>query len=348
MELSERKKQILKAIIGDYIRTAEPVGSKALTEGHALPFSSATIRNEMSELEEMGYLEKPHTSAGRIPSPRGYRLYVDELMEQPQDTGEEDPSLQSMMQTKVRELDRLIQEAGRLISSLTNYASVAVTPAMTQISIRQFEIIAVDKMNFVIVVVTDSGTVKNKMVRTIANVSKDEAERLTYVLNQTLTGLPLSHITAERFDIVRRAAGLTALLAPVAEYIAELIEELSDQKVFLEGTNKLLRFPEYRDMHKAQVLLDYMEDDRRHLLPATRKIDGIQFFIGPENGENPLSDTSAIYAKYDIGKIGQGVIGIVGPTRMDYAKLSAQLSRFAKGLNKLIAETFLDEKDGDR
>ncbi|MFQ7242455.1 heat-inducible transcriptional repressor HrcA [Agathobaculum sp.] len=348
MELSERKKQILKAIIGDYIRTAEPVGSKALTEGHALPFSSATIRNEMSELEEMGYLEKPHTSAGRIPSPRGYRLYVDELMEQPQDTGEEDPSLQSMMQTKVRELDRLIQEAVRLISSLTNYASVAVTPAMTQISIRQFEIIAVDKMNFVIVVVTDSGTVKNKMVRTIANVSKDEAELLTYVLNQTLTGLPLSHITAERFDIVRRAAGLTALLAPVAEYVAELIEELSDQKVFLEGTNKLLRFPEYRDMHKAQVLLDYMEDDRRHLLPATRKIDGIQFFIGPENGENPLSDTSAIYAKYDIGKIGQGVIGIVGPTRMDYAKLSAQLSRFAKGLNKLIAETFLDEKDGDR
>ena len=347
MELSERKKQILKAIIGDYIRTAEPVGSKALTEGHALPFSSATIRNEMSELEEMGYLEKPHTSAGRIPSPRGYRLYVDELMEQPQDTGEEDAPLQTMMQTRVRELDRLIEEAGRLISSLTNYASVAVTPAMTQISIRQFEIIAVDKMNFVIVVVTDSGTVKNKMVRTMANVSKDEAELLTYVLNQTLTGLPLSHITAERFDIVRRAAGLSALLAPVAEYVAELIEELSDQKVFLEGTNKLLRFPEYRDLHKAQALLDYMEDDRKHLLPATRKIDGIQFFIGPENGANPLRETSAIYAKYDIGTIGQGMIGIVGPTRMDYAKLSAQLSRFAKGLNRLIAETFLDEKDGN-
>ncbi|HJA48254.1 MAG TPA: heat-inducible transcriptional repressor HrcA [Candidatus Agathobaculum intestinipullorum] len=346
MELSERKKQILKAIIGDYIRTAEPVGSKALAEGHALPFSSATIRNEMSELEEMGYLEKPHTSAGRIPSPQGYRLYVDELMEQPADTGEdEDAALQPMLRTKVRELDRLIQEAGRLISSLTNYASVAITPALTQISIRQFEIIAVDKMNFVIVVVTDSGTVKNKMVRTMADVSKDEAELLTYVLNQTLTGLPLSHITAERFDIVRRAAGLSALLAPVAEYVAELIEELSDQKVFLEGTNKLLRFPEYRDLHKAQALLDYMEDDRKHLLPATRKIDGIQFFIGPENGANPLRETSAIYAKYDIGTIGQGMIGIVGPTRMDYAKLSAQLSRFAKGLNRLIAETFLDEKD---
>ena len=348
MELSERKKQILKAIIGDYIRTAEPVGSKTLTEGHSLPFSSATIRNEMSELEEMGYLEKPHTSAGRIPSPQGYRLYVDELMGQPPDTGEDDKGIEQMMHTKVRELDRLIQEAGRIISSLTNYASVAVTPTMTQISIRQFEIIPVDKMNFVIVVVTDSGTVKNKMVRTMTDVTRDEAELLTYVLNQTLTGLPLSHITAERFDIVRRAAGLSALLAPVAEYIAELIEELSDQEVFLEGASKMLRFPEYRDTHKAQALLDYMEDDRKHLIPATRKIDGIQFFIGPENGENPLSETSAIYAKYDIGKIGQGVIGIVGPTRMDYAKLSAQLSRFAKGLNRLIAENFLDEKDGDR
>ena len=329
MELSARKKQILKAIIGDYIRTAEPVGSKALTEGHELPFSSATIRNEMSELEEMGYLEKPHTSAGRIPSPQGYRLYVDELMEKPGETADDDgAALQQTVLAKVRELDHLVQEAGKLLTSLTNYASVAITPALAQISIRQFEIIAVDKMNFVIVVVT-----------------KDEAELLTYVLNQTLTGLPLSNITAERFDIVRRAAGLTALLAPVAEYIAELIAELSDQKVYLDGTSKLLRFPEYRDTKKAQTLLDYMEDDSRHLLPATRKIDGIQFFIGPENGENPLSETSAIYAKYDIGKIGQGAIGIVGPTRMDYAKLSAQLSRFAKGLNRLIAETFLDDKD---
>ena len=344
MELSARKKQILKAIIGDYIRTAEPVGSKALTEGHELPFSSATIRNEMSELEEMGYLEKPHTSAGRIPSPQGYRLYVDELMEKPGETADDDGA--ALQQTVLaKELDHLVQEAGRLLTSLTNYASVAITPALAQISIRQFEIIAVDKMNFVIVVVTDSGTVKNKMVRTVSEVTKDEAELLTYVLNQTLTGLPLSSITAERFDIVRRAAGLTALLAPVAEYIAELIAELSDQKVYLDGASKLLRFPEYRDTKKAQTLLDYMEDDRRHLLPATRKIDGIQFFIGPENGENPLSETSAIYAKYDIGKIGQGAIGIVGPTRMDYAKLSAQLSRFAKGLNRLIAETFLDDKD---
>lgn len=344
MDISERKKQILKAIIGDYIRTAEPVGSKALTEGHELPFSSATIRNEMSELEELGFLEKPHTSAGRIPSPAGYRLYVDELMNRLDDPGNEDEPFAQMLQGKVKELDLLIRQAGKLISSLTDYASVAVTPSMSQTSIRRFEIIAVDRLNFVIVVVTESGTVKNKMVRTMTEVTAEETELLTYVLNQTLTGLPLSHITAERFDIVHRAAGLTALLAPVAEYLAELIDELSHQKVYLEGASKLLRYPEYRDTTKARALLDYMDDDA-HLLPATGKIDGVQIFIGPENGENPLSDTSTIYAKYDIGRIGQGVIGIVGPTRMDYAVLSARLARFAKGLNKLIAETFLEEKE---
>lgn len=346
MELSERKKQILKAIIGDYIRTAEPVASKSLTEGHSLPFSSATIRNEMSELEELGYLEKPHTSAGRIPSPQGYRLYVDELMEQePVDDAGDDPAFASMMRTKVRELDRLIQQAAKLVSSLTNYASMAITPSLTQVSIRKFEIIPIDTVDFVVVVVTDSGAIRHKMVRTLTAVTKDEAELLTYILNQTLTRLPVEHITTERLDIVRRAAGMTALLAPVAEYLAELVEELGSQRVFLEGTNKLLRFPEYRDHQKAQALLDYMEDDKRHLLPVSRTFDGVQIFIGPEHGQNPLRETSTIYAKYDIGQIGHGAIGIVGPTRMDYAKLSAKLSHFAKALNKLIAETFLDDKE---
>lgn len=343
MELSERKKQILKAIIGDYILTAEPVGSKAIAARPELKFSSATIRNEMSELEEMGYLEKPHTSAGRIPSPLGYRLYVDELMDSYDISDKDIPPIEAMLKGKAKELDRLIQEAGRLVSSLTNYASVAVTPDMNRCVIKQFEIITVDTSTFVIVVVTDTGQVKNKLVHTAAPVTKDESELLTYILNQTLTGLPLSQITAERFDVVRRAAGLSALLAPVAEYIAELIEELGSQKVFLDGANKLLRFPEYRDPDKAQALLDYITTDDKHLLPVCKDMDGVQFFIGPENGENPLSNASMIYAKYDIGNLGQGVIGIVGPTRMDYKRLSARLSHFAKELNKLIAETFLDE-----
>lgn len=341
MELSDRKKQILKAIIGDYIRTAEPVGSKSIASRPELAFSPATIRNEMSELEELGYLEKPHTSAGRIPSPLGYRLYVDELMGAPEDVGE--VGTEQMMQIKVRELDRLIQEVGKLIANMTEYTAVTSTPALQRTALKQFEIVTIDQTSFVLVVVPETGSVQSKMVHTAAAVTRDEAELLTYVLNQTLTGIPLSSITTERFDIVRRAAGLSALLAPVAAYIAEIIELYGQQQVFLEGESKLLRFPEYRDIDKAQALLDYLGDDAGKLIPVQQSIDGVQIMIGPENGSSPLSNASMIYAKYDIGTIGQGVIGIVGPTRMDYAKLSAQLAGFAKGLNRLIAETFLED-----
>lgn len=347
MTLSQRKKQILKTIIGDYIRTAEPVGSKAIASRPELNFSSATIRNEMSELEEMGYLEKPHTSAGRIPSPMGYRLYVDELMGEADLPSSDVDQINKVMELKIKELDKLIAEAGKLIANLTDYTTLAVTPVMQHTSIRRFEIISVDSLSFVLVVVTNTGTVKNKMVHTACEVSKDEVELLTYVLNETLTGIGLEQITAERFDIVRRAAGLTALLAPVAEYIAELIEEFGSQKLFLQGASKLLSYPEYRDAHKAQKLLEFISDDQN--MPAlktiTREVDGVKITIGPENGIGPISDASMIYASYNIGNLGQGIIGIVGPTRMDYGKLSARLSLFAKGLNRLIAETFLDNNE---
>ena len=218
MELSARKKLILKTVINDYIRTAEPVGSKALASRPELRFSSATIRNEMSELEEMGYLEKPHTSAGRIPSPAGYRLYVDELMGRTDLSVADVDRINSVMKLKVKELDRMVSEAGKLISNLTDYTTLAVTPYMQRVTIRKFQIIAVSPLDFVIVVVTDSGVVKNKMLRTATPVTAEEAELLTYVLNQTLTNIPIDAITPQRFDIVRRAAGVTALLELVTGY----------------------------------------------------------------------------------------------------------------------------------
>lgn len=347
MELSARKKLILKTVISDYIRTAEPVGSKALASRPELRFSSATIRNEMSELEEMGYLEKPHTSAGRIPSPAGYRLYVDELMSRPNLSEADIDRINSVTKLKVKELDRMISEAGKLISNLTDYTTLAMTPVIQHVTIRKFQIISVSPVDFVIVVVTDGGVVKNKMLRTSTPVTADEAELLTYVLNQTLTNIPIDSITPERFDIVRRAAGATALLSLVAQFLDECIEEMSRQTVFLQGASKLLAYPEYRDVHKAQELLDYISDESN--VPAlrtfTRDIDGVRITIGPENGSGPLQNASMVYATYNIGNMGRGLIGIVGPTRMDYAKLSARLSLFSKGLNRLIAETFFDEDD---
>ena len=344
MELSARKKLILKTVINDYIRTAEPVGSKALASRPELRFSSATIRNEMSELEEMGYLEKPHTSAGRIPSPAGYRLYVDELMGRTDLSVADVDRINSVMKLKVKELDRMVSEAGKLISNLTDYTTLAVTPYMQRVTIRKFQIIAVSPLDFVIVVVTDSGVVKNKMLRTATPVTAEEAELLTYVLNQTLTNIPIDAITPQRFDIVRRAAGVTALLELVSQFLDEVIEEFSSQKIFLQGASKLLAYPEY---HKAQELLDYISDESHVpvLRTFTRDIDGVRITIGPENGtDGPLQTASMVYATYNIGSMGRGLIGIVGPTRMDYAKLSARLALFSKGLNRLISETFFDDE----
>ena len=295
----------------------------------------------------MGFLEKPHTSAGRIPSPAGYRLYVDELMGRPDLSAADIDRINSVTKLKVKELDRMISEAGKLISNLTDYTTLAVTPFIQRVTIRKFQIISVGPLDFVIVVVTDSGVVKNKMLRTSTPVTADEAELLTYVLNQTLTNIPIDAITPERFDIVRRAAGVTALLSLVAQFLDEFIEEMSEQKVFLQGASKLLAYPEYRDVHKAQELLDFISDESN--VPAlrtfTRDIDGVRITIGPENGSGPLQNASMVYATYNIGNMGRGLIGIVGPTRMDYAKLSARLALFSKGLNRLIAETFFDEDD---
>ena len=180
--------------------------------------------------------------------------------------------------------------------------------------------------------------------------AKEEAELLTYVLNQTLTGIPIEEITKERFDIVRRAAGMTALLKPIGEFLEDLLEELSTQKLYLQGASKLLSQPEYRDVAKAQALLDYIGDSSH--VPAlrrfTREIDGVRITIGPENGAEPLENASMVYATYNIGTVGRGLIGIVGPTRMDYGRLSARLSLFSKGLNKLIAATFFDELEDDQ
>ena len=347
MELSARKKLILKTVISDYIRTAEPVGSKALASRPELRFSSATIRNEMIELEEMGFLEKPHTSAGRIPSPAGYRLYVDELMRTPDLSAADIDRIISVTKLKVKELDRMVSEAGKLISNLTDYTTLAVTPYMQRVTIRKFQIICVSTLDFVIVVVTDSGVVKNKMLRTATPVSAEEAELLTYVLNQTLTDIPIDAITPERFDIVRRAAGVTALLSLVGQFLDEFVEEMSHQKVFLQGASKLLAYPEYHDVHKAQELLDFISDENNVpvLRTFTRDIDGVRITIGPENGSGPLQNASMVYATYNIGSIGRGLIGIVGPTRMDYARLSARLALFSKGLNRLIAETFFEDDD---
>ena len=338
MELSARKKQILKAIIGDYIRTAEPVGSKALTEGHELPFSSATIRNEMSELEEMGYLEKPHTSAGRIPSPQGYRLYVDELMQDYRLSTDEAKSINQAMELKMQEVDKMISQVGKLVSKMTDLPAYAVAARSSQRTVKRFDLILAETGSFILVVMLSDNQVQNKLIRLPLDVSQEDLRLLSAVLNASLTELTADEITPELLaKVTRSAAGAASLVPVIVDYTVELLKK-THSEVYMTGQAKLLGQPEYHDVEKAQEVLTSLDEDVISNLPATLSSGTTQILVGPENVAKELKDSSVVITKFDIGDGMQGMIGVVGPTRMDYAKITARLSYFAENLGRMFAK----------
>lgn len=343
MDISERKKQILKTIIDDYISTAEPVGSKSISERWKNAISPATIRNEMSELEHMGLIDKPHTSAGRIPSPYGYRVYVDELMKIHEITKDEMDMLNRALNFKMQEIDRLLTSAGKLISELTNYTAIAVSPRGSKVKIRRIDIISMDCFSFVLVLVTGGGIVKNKLVRTFEPVSDKDAQKLGAVLCKFFADMPLCEISPEHFSKVRSLSDAAApLLSPVFEFLSDVANEMQQCDVFLLGASRLLRHPEYRDPEKAQLLLDYLSDPENIVkLTNTSPVpDHAVVSIGPENGVEILNDASLVYTSYHGGENANGIIGLIGPTRMDYAKVVAKLNLFVNSLNRLLLENF--------
>lgn len=346
MDLSTRKKKILRAIIEDYIQNAEPVGSKALVERWGLDFSPATLRHEMADLEALGFLEQPHTSAGRVPSPQGYRLFVNELMDLHRLSVAEMEAINASMHIKMQELDRLISEAGQFLSVLTQYTSYALTPHVTSVRFVRFDLFPAGAETFVIVVVTDAQTVKNKVVRPPFSPEEERLRHLTVILNIHLVGPALHEISPDLFNTVKRAAGPgAAYVCYVADFLDELREEFDRREVFLTGQSHMLGHPEYRDILKAQKLLEYLSD-RRELarLSMPDPAAPVQFLIGPENVAEQLRDTSVVMAAYHIGDNVRGLIGVVGPTRMDYARLASRLSYFANRLGRVLSGEEDNEK----
>lgn len=334
----------MRALIEDYIQYAEPVGSKTLVERRGLGFSSATLRHEMVELEEMGYLAQPHISSGRVPSPQGYRLFVDELMEYHWLSEAERETINASMRLKAEELDRLILKAGEFLSLFTRYTVYALTPRVDQVRLLRFDLFTVGVATFVIVVVTDVNTVKNKVVHPPLPPVEEALRRLTEVLNGCLTGLALHAVTPERMRGVARQAGEAGVYVPyVTEFLAELSEEFDGRGAFLAGQSHMLGHPEYHDILKVRRLLEYLSD-RRELarLAVAGSDEPVRFVIGPENEAEELRDTSVVTASYRIGEHLQGFIGVVGPTRMDYAKLAARLAYVAERLGQLLSG---DEKE---
>ncbi len=340
MELTERKKKILRAVVERYIQTAEPIGSKALQELTGLNVSSATIRNELADLTELGYLEQPHTSAGRIPSPKGYRLYVNELMEEQRLSLEETKQINDALHLKMRELDKVIDQAGRMVSQLTNYPAFALAGNARRPTIKRFDLILVDSASFIAVVMTDGNLVKNKLFRLPTDLSEPQLQLLTTLLNTAFVGKTLDQLTPELMRVAEHAAGSSyGLISLVVSFAMEVLDSMENSAVYTAGTSHILDHPEYQDVGKAQKLMAYLSEEQTIAqslaLPALND-DGAKILIGPENVAEELKDSSVVLASYDIGDGMKGVIGVVGPTRMDYAKVAAKLSYVADGLSKLF------------
>ncbi|MGN0984853.1 MAG: heat-inducible transcriptional repressor HrcA [Candidatus Enterenecus sp.] len=345
MELSERKKKILRAVVESYIQTAEPVGSKSIQELAGLSVSSATIRNDLADLTEQGYLEQPHTSAGRIPSPKGYRLYVNELMEEQRLSMEETRQINEALHLKMKELDKVIDQAGRMVSQLTNYPAFALAGGAKRATIRRFDLILVDPNSFIVVVMTDSNLVKNKLIRLPTDLSEPQLQLLTTLLNSSFVGKTLDELTPELMRVAEHAAGSSyGLISLVVSFAMEVLDDLENSPVYTAGASHILDLPEYQDPGKAQKLMSYLSQEQslvQSLALPTMGDDNTRILIGPENVAEELKDTSVVLASYDIGDGMKGVIGVVGPTRMDYAKVAAKLSYVADGLSKLFGQTEL-------
>ena len=352
MALSDRKKEILRIVIEHYVETVEPVGSKAVATSLGSAVSSATIRNEMSELEAMGFLEKPHTSAGRIPSALGYRVYVNELMRKHKLSNNDAREISSALKNRAAVPENLLDDAGQLASRLTTYPAYAMSSSSGAVTIARFDLIFIDAYTFIIVGLLNNDTVKNKLVHLTAPVDPMSHVKLAAVFNASFTGITQERITPWLISSAERATGDTSgIVAILAGFTLELLFEAQSGQTRVSGAMNLLSHPEYHDVNKAQRLIRYLSDDKELArLPSPEAAGEIKITIGPENLADELRDSSVMAIRYDAGGDMQGLIGVVGPTRMDYSKVAARLSYIASGLSRLLANaemTQINDKGDD-
>jgi heat-inducible transcriptional repressor len=331
-------------VVEQYIQTAEPVGSKTIVENRCLDVSSATIRNEMADLESLGLLEQPHTSAGRIPSPLGYRFYVNELMEQHRLTLQETQSINEALHLKIREMDQVMTEAGKVISQITKYPTFALTTGSGKANIQRFDLIMVEQHSFIALVLTSNQIVRNKLIRLSEDMPETQLQLLNTLLNTSFTGKTLEELVPELLRVSAHATGEAfELIRLVVSFAMEVLQELENSVVHTAGIPNLLAHPEYQSLDSAGPLMNYLSEwgDSSNLLAP--QDESVKILIGPENVAEELKNSSIIMARYDIGDNMQGVIGVVGPTRMDYAKLAARLSYFAEGLSRMFGKVELPD-----
>ncbi len=340
MELSERKKKVLRSIVDLYIRTAEPVGSKAVAELPDMGYSSATIRSEMAELTSMGYLEQPHTSAGRIPSPAGYRLYVDELMQDYRLSLDETHSINTAISERMEKVDRMMEQVAKLVSQATQLPAISLASRSADVTVKRFDLIMAGNGSVILVLMLSTDEVVNKLIKLPSRAEAQDLNMLATLLNVSMVDLPVGGFTAKLVERVMASAGAAASLVPViVDFVTDTLHRQESTNMAVVGQAKLLQQPEYRNIDKAQRMLSTLDEDALAGLPAVMEnANGTKVLVGPENVAEELKDTSVVMTKFDIGDGLQGMIGVVGPTRMDYAKVTARLTYFAESLSKQFAK----------
>ena len=343
MDMDSRKEKILEAVVLDYIQTAEPVGSRTISKKYDLGVSPATIRNEMADLEEMGLIEQPHTSAGRIPSDKGYRFYVDHLME------EKDHEISDMKEFVIEKTERMefvLKQIAKMLAVNTNYATVVSAPQTHHGKVKFIQLSAVDDSQVLATIMLDGNIVKNKIIHTSETPNQETMLKLNILLNGSLNGLALEEINLGTISRLKEQAGIhSAMVSDVLDAVAQAIQEDEDLEIYTSGATNIFKYPELSDSERASELISAFEEkqefkdlftaDKENGNPGT----GIQVYIGNESPMQGMKDCSVVTATYDLGKGIRGTVGIVGPKRMDYEKVVDNLRTLKVQLDDIFKKT---------
>lgn len=332
--LDKRKKKILQAVIDEYINTAEPVSSGALVKKYGLDYSSATVRNELAELENFGYLDKPHTSAGRVPSEKGYRFYVDELLNDQDISIEEIKYIQSKLSTKVNEIEELTKITSSTISEITHYTTVAIGPKVNMQIIEEIKFVLLGSRMLMVVIVTDNGLVKETIIKYDKDITASQVETLNNLFNSKLKGKPLNKIDKPMEEyILSEITYSVDVIKPIIEQINKVIDE--ENKIYLEGANKAFDLPEFKSLEIAKNFVNILDAKDLVLDMLNSGIaKDINVYIGEENDNEQLKDFSVVTFKHSVGDKDLGTIGIIGPKRMDYSKVISVMKYISKKMNE--------------
>lgn len=337
--LSERKLKILHAIIQNYLETGEPVGSRTISKYTDLNLSSATIRNEMADLEELGYILQPHTSAGRIPSDQGYRLYVDMLMEEKE---QELTEMQEQMLDKADRMEQLLSQAAKVLASSTNYATMVSTPVSSANKLKFIQLSMVDEEQIIAVIVLGGNVIKNKIVNVEEPLSNENLLKLNMLLNTTLTGMPIEEINLGLIARLKEQAGIhSEVVGNVLDAVAEVIQVDNEMHIYTSGATNIFKYPELSDKQSAQEIISAFEEKQQLNELVTQTLarednTGIQVYIGDETPVQNMKDCSVVTATYELGEGMKGTIGIIGPKRMDYEHVLKSMKRLQNELDQMF------------